>query len=48
MHRSMAVIFNKESEINEKNLTFYMYISIWNQVWGIMNSLSIVLSKIQI
>lgn len=45
MHRSMAVIFNKESETIEKNLTFLAtagstapFIGLFGTVWGIMNS----------
>ena len=45
MHRSMIVVFNKESEIIEKNLTFLAtagstapFIGLFGTVWGIMNS----------
>ena len=45
MQRSMVVIFNKESEIVEKNLTFLAtsgstapFIGLFGTVWGIMNS----------
>ncbi len=45
MHRSMMVIFNRESEIIEKNLTFLAtagstapFIGLFGTVWGIMNS----------
>ena len=45
MQRSMAVTFNKESEIVEKNLTFLAtagstapFIGLFGTVWGIMNS----------
>ncbi|MBI04642.1 MAG: protein TolQ [Pelagibacteraceae bacterium] len=45
MQRSMTVIFNKESEIIEKNLTFLAtagstapFIGLFGTVWGIMNS----------
>ena len=45
MERSMTVIFNKESEIVEKNLTFLAtagstapFIGLFGTVWGIMNS----------
>ena len=45
MQRSMIVIFNKESEIIEKNLTFLAtagstapFIGLFGTVWGIMNS----------
>ena len=45
MHRSMTVIFNKESENIEKNLTFLAtagstapFIGLFGTVWGIMNS----------
>ncbi len=45
MHRSMVVIFNKESETIEKNLTFLAtagstapFIGLFGTVWGIMNS----------
>ena len=45
MQRSMSVIFNKESENVEKNLTFLAtsgstapFIGIFGTVWGIMNS----------
>ena len=45
MQRSMSVIFNKESEIIEKNLTFLAtagstapFIGLFGTVWGIMNS----------
>ena len=45
MQRSMSVIFNKESENVEKNLTFLAtagstapFIGLFGTVWGIMNS----------
>ena len=45
MERSMSVIFNKESESVEKNLTFLAtagstapFIGLFGTVWGIMNS----------
>ena len=45
MHRSMIVVFNKESEVIEKNLTFLAtagstapFIGLFGTVWGIMNS----------
>ena len=45
MERSMSVIFNKESEAVEKNLTFLAtagstapFIGLFGTVWGIMNS----------
>jgi len=45
MQRSMIVIFNKESEIVEKNLTFLAtagstapFVGVFGTVWGIMNS----------
>ena len=45
MQRSMTVIFNKESENVEKNLTFLAtagstapFIGLFGTVWGIMNS----------
>ncbi len=45
MQRSMSVIFNKESESVEKNLTFLAtagstapFIGLFGTVWGIMNS----------
>ena len=45
MYRSMTVIFNKESENVEKNLTFLAtagstapFIGLFGTVWGIMNS----------
>ena len=45
MQRSMIVIFNKESEVIEKNLTFLAtsgstapFIGLFGTVWGIMNS----------
>ena len=45
MQRSMTVIFNKESEFVEKNLTFLAtagstapFIGLFGTVWGIMNS----------
>ena len=45
MQRSMIVIFNKESEIVEKNLTFLAtagstapFVGLFGTVWGIMNS----------
>tara|TARA_B100001758_G_C17974435_1_gene384963 strand:- start:68 stop:607 length:540 start_codon:yes stop_codon:yes gene_type:complete len=45
MHRSMIVVFNKESEVVEKNLTFLAtagstapFIGLFGTVWGIMNS----------
>ncbi len=45
MQRSMSVIFNKESEDVEKNLTFLAtagstapFIGLFGTVWGIMNS----------
>ncbi len=45
MHRSMSVVFNKESENVEKNLTFLAtagstapFIGLFGTVWGIMNS----------
>ena len=45
MQRSMTVIFNKESETVEKNLTFLAtagstapFIGLFGTVWGIMNS----------
>ena len=45
MQRSMMVVFNKESEIVEKNLTFLAtagstapFIGLFGTVWGIMNS----------
>ena len=45
MYRSMMVVFNKESEIIEKNLTFLAtagstapFIGLFGTVWGIMNS----------
>ena len=45
MQRSMMVIYNKESEIIEKNLTFLAtagstapFIGLFGTVWGIMNS----------
>ena len=53
MHRSMMVIFNRESEIIEKNLTFLAtagstapFIGLFGTVWGIMNSFqSIAISR---
>jgi len=45
MQRSMSVMFNKESEVIEKNLTFLAtagstapFIGLFGTVWGIMNS----------
>ena len=45
MHRSMIIVFNKESEVIEKNLTFLAtagstapFIGLFGTVWGIMNS----------
>tara|TARA_Y100000590_G_C15585654_1_gene964063 strand:- start:232 stop:951 length:720 start_codon:yes stop_codon:yes gene_type:complete len=45
MHRSMIVVFNKEIEVIEKNLTFLAtagstapFIGLFGTVWGIMNS----------
>ena len=45
MNRSMNVVFNKESEVIEKNLTFLAtagstapFIGLFGTVWGIMNS----------
>ena len=45
MNRSMIVVFNKESEVIEKNLTFLAtagstapFIGLFGTVWGIMNS----------
>tara|TARA_Y100000768_G_scaffold386415_1_gene374761 strand:- start:309 stop:1019 length:711 start_codon:yes stop_codon:yes gene_type:complete len=45
MERSMSVVFNKESETVEKNLTFLAtagstapFIGLFGTVWGIMNS----------
>ena len=45
MQRSMIVMFNKESEVIEKNLTFLAtsgstapFIGLFGTVWGIMNS----------
>jgi len=45
MQRSMVVMFNKETEIVEKNLTFLAtsgstapFIGLFGTVWGIMNS----------
>ena len=53
MQRSMMVVFNKESEIVEKNLTFLAtagstapFIGLFGTVWGIMNSFqSIAISR---